>query len=189
MPHQAAMTESTSAPFPPFAVTPELESAADEHISHYVGHTRSAVLPLLHEVQHRHGFISTEALHWVAEKLDLQPIKVLEVVSFYPGFRQSAPGRFHFRVCRTLSCAMAGSYELMAKLCELKGIDLAQMHGFRNPILVSDDGEVSVEFAECLAACGFGPICMVNDDTLENVTAVDAPDILEQCRKHKIGGH
>jgi len=183
------MSESNSAIFPPFAATPELEAVADEKISHYPGNKRSAVLPLLHEVQHRHGFISETALHWVAAKLELEPIKVLEVVSFYPGFRQHAPGRFHFRVCRTLSCAMAGSYELMEKLCELKGMDLSQMHGHRNPILVSDDGEVSVEYAECLAACGFGPVCMVNDDTLEKVQATDAPTILERCRKQEIGAH
>ncbi len=112
--HQVASHETPGTKFfPPFEVTPELEAAADECISHYPASKRSAMLPLLHLVQHQFGFISAAAIEWVADKLDLEPIQVLEVVTFYPGFRQSAPGKFHIRVCRTLSCAMGGSYELM----------------------------------------------------------------------------
>ena len=119
-----ASHETPGTPFyPPFAVTPELEAEADDRISHYPASKRSATLPLLHIVQHKFGYISAAAIEWVAAKLDLEPIKVVEVVTFYPGFRQSAPGKFHIRVCRTLSCAMGGSYELMEKLCELTGID------------------------------------------------------------------
>ena len=103
------------------------EAEADERISHYPDNKRSATLPLLHIVQHQFGYISAAAIDWVADKLGLEPIKVLEVVTFYPGFRQSAPGKFHIRVCRTLSCAMGGSYELMERLCELTGIDRSQM--------------------------------------------------------------
>ena len=87
--------------FPPFQVTPELEAEAVERISHYPARTRSVMLPLLHIVQHKFGYISAPAIEWVAKKLDLEPIKVVEVVTFYPGFRQSAPGKFHIRVCRT----------------------------------------------------------------------------------------
>ena len=109
--------------FPTFSITTELESEADERISHYIESKRSAVLPLLHIVQHQFGFISSEAIDWVAAKLDLEPIKVLEVVTFYPGFRQYAPGKYHIRVCRTLSCALGGSAELMQELCDEFGID------------------------------------------------------------------
>ena len=119
--------------FPPFEVTPELEAEADERISHYPANKRSATLPLLHIVQHQFGYISAAAIDWVAAKLDLEPIKVLEVVTFYPGFRQSAPGKFHIRVCRTLSCAMGGSHELMDRLCELTGIDRSQMRSAPSP--------------------------------------------------------
>ena len=161
----------------------------DELVSHYPESKRSAVLMVLHEIQHLYGYLSEDAVRWTAARLDLPPIQVLEVVTFYPGFRQSAPGRWHFRVCRTLSCAMAGSYELMEKLCEMKGIDLKKMHGHRNPVLVSDDGEVSVEYAECLAACGFGPVCMVNDDTHQHVTAEKAQSLLEHYRNQTPAAH
>jgi NADH-quinone oxidoreductase subunit E len=165
--------------FPPFVVTPELEAEADERILHYAASKRSATLPLLHIVQHRFGFISAPAIEWVAAKLDLEPIKVLEVVTFYPGFRQSAPGKFHIRVCRTLSCAMGGSYELMERLCELTGIDRTQADSHHHPISVSPCGKFSVEFAECLASCGTAPVCLVNDDFHEGVAADKADALLK----------
>jgi NADH-quinone oxidoreductase subunit E len=164
--------------FPPFVVTPELDAQADESISHYPASQRSATLPLLHLVQQKFGFISATAIAWVADKLGLEPIKVLEVVTFYPGFRQSAPGKFHLRICRTLSCAMGGSYELMERLCEITGIDRSQCDPHHHPIAVSPCGNFSVEFAECLASCGTAPVCMVNDDFHEGVAAGKAEELL-----------
>ena len=155
--------------FPVFAVSPELESEAEGRIAHYPESKRSAVLPLLHIVQHRFGFISSEAIDWVAAKLELEPIKVLEVVTFYPGFRQYAPGKYHIRVCRTLSCALGGSAELMEDLCKEFGIDRASPDPHHHPISVSPCGKYSVEFAECLASCGTAPVCLVNDDFYEGV--------------------
>ncbi|MDF1860630.1 MAG: NAD(P)H-dependent oxidoreductase subunit E [Verrucomicrobiales bacterium] len=153
-------------------VPSELEKEIDERVTHYPVSKRSAVLPVLHALQHHYGFINEEAVEWTAAKLDLEPIKVLEVVTFYPGFRQSAPGKFHIRVCRTLSCAMAGSYELMESLCDKAGIDRSGVT-HHNPIAVSPDGKFSIEFAECLASCGTGPVCLVNDDFHEAVSDVD----------------
>ncbi len=167
--------------FPLFKVTPSLQKAADKRIAQYPDdQRRSAVLPLLHEVQHRHGFISPESIEWVAKKLDIAAIKVVEVVTFYPGFRQKAPGKLHFRVCRTLSCAMGGSYELMAKLCELTGIDRDLADAHKDPISVSPCGNYSVEYAECLASCGTAPVCLVNDDFHEGVTPEKAEGLIAQ---------
>ncbi len=157
----------------------ELESKIDEAISHYPVSKRSAVLPVLHLLQHHEGYITEEAVTWTAEKLGLEPINVLEVVTFYPGFRQSAPGKYHIRVCRTLSCAMSGSYELMDKLCDLAEIDRSSVT-HHDPIAVSKDGKFSIEFAECLASCGFGPVCLVNDEFHEKISADDAEKLLQQ---------
>jgi NADH-quinone oxidoreductase subunit E len=164
--------------FQPFAVTPELVAEADERISHYAESKRSAVLPLLHIVQHKFGFISPESIDWVAAKLELEPIKVLEVVTFYPGFRQYAPGKYHIRVCRTLSCALGGSAELMGDLCKEFGIDRTSADPHHHPISVSPCGNYSVEFAECLASCGTAPVCLVNDDFYE---AVDVEMLKKAC--------
>ena len=155
-----------------FAVPSVLEKEIDDRITHYPVSKRSAVLPVLHALQHHFGYIEEAAVEWAAAKLELEPIQVLEVVTFYPGFRQSAPGKCHIRVCRTLSCAMAGSYELMDKLCEKTGIDRSGVT-HHDPIAVSADGKFSIEFAECLASCGTGPVCLVNDDFHEAVSDVD----------------
>ncbi|MCH1509293.1 MAG: NAD(P)H-dependent oxidoreductase subunit E [Akkermansiaceae bacterium] len=165
--------------FPSFAVTEGLEEKANERIAQYPDdQKRSAVLPLLHEVQHRFGYISPESIDWVAGKLDIEPIKVVEVVTFYPGFRQKAPGKLHIRVCRTLSCAMGGSYELMDKLCEIAQIDRGASDPHKDPIAISPCGNYSVEFAECLASCGTAPVCLVNDDFHEGVTCDKAEELL-----------
>lgn len=164
--------------YPPFAISAELEAAADARMAHYSESKRSATLPLLHIVQERFGFISAAAIEWVAAKLEIQPIQVLEVVTFYPGFHQSAPGKFHIRVCRTLSCAMAGSHELMDRLCELTGIDRSASDSHHHPVSVSPCGKFSVEFGECLAACGTAPVCMVNDDFHEEVLPSKAAELL-----------
>ncbi len=176
--HETAGTQF----YPPFAISAELEAEADVRISHYPVNKRSATLPLLHIVQHRFGYISAAAIDWVAQKLELDSIKVLEVVTFYPGFRQSAPGKFHIRVCRTLSCAMGGSYELMDRLCQLTGIDRSESDSHHHPIAVSPCGKFSVEFAECLASCGTAPVCLVNDHFHEGITPEKAAGLLESYR-------
>lgn len=158
-------------------VSSELEAKIDEVITHYPVSLRSAVLPLLHLMQEHHRYINDDIVQWVAKKLSLEPIQVLEVVTFYPGFRQTAPGKFHIRVCRTLSCAMAGSYDLMESLCKAGNIDRSHVD-HHHPIAVSADGKYSIEFAECLASCGFGPVCMVEDDFHEKVNPAKAGDLL-----------
>ena len=156
----------------------------DDAIAHYPSdHRRSAAMPLLHLWQEHFGFISDEAVLWIAAKLGLQPINILELVTFYPMFRQKPAGKTHIRVCRTLSCAMAGGFELMENLraaLEIRRPENA--NGTHSPISVSPDGNYSVEFVECLASCGTAPVMMCNDSFHEGATGTRANQILEQCR-------
>jgi NADH-quinone oxidoreductase subunit E len=158
----------------------ELESRIDEVITHYPVSKRSAALPLLHLIQEHFGYVSKEAIPWIAQKLELEPINIYELVTFYPMFRQEKAGKNHIRVCRTLSCAMAGGYELMEQMCKAAKIDRSHSGGHGNPIAVSEDGQYSIEFVECLASCGTGPVCMVNDDFYEGVKEEEVPKILEK---------
>ena len=87
----------------------------DEVIAHYPV-KRSAALPLLHLVQEEQGWISPAAVEWIAHKLELQPINVQELVTFYPMFRQQPVGRRHIKVCRTLSCALVGGHQVCEEL-------------------------------------------------------------------------
>jgi len=182
---QIASPQTPGTPhFAPFEATAKIEAEAERRIAQYPPeHKRSAVLPLLHIVQHHFGFISAEAIDWVAGKLDLEPMRVLEVVTFYPGLRQTAPGKYHIRVCRTLSCAMGGSHELMERLSKLTGTDLSRMDPHHHPVVVSPCGNWSVEFAECLASCGTAPVMMVNDEFHEAVTPDKAEGLLRNYNK------
>ena len=130
-------------------------------------------MPLLHAIQKDVGFVSNEAAEWVAGKLDMEPIQVLSVITFYPFFRQHKVGKRHIRVCRTLACAMAGG----SKVCDrmLKEFD-TDLNG------ISPDGEVTVEFAECLASCGSAPVMLVDEDLHENLDEAKASEI---CNKIK----
>ena len=94
----------------------DLLAKVDEAITHYPASKRSASLPLLHLWQEHFGFISDDAAAWIAAKLGLEPIHVLELVTFYPMFRRQPAGKTHIRICRTLSCALAGAYDLRKKV-------------------------------------------------------------------------
>jgi NADH-quinone oxidoreductase subunit E len=157
----------------------ELESRIDEVITHYPVSKRSASLPLLHLIQEHFGHIPEEAITWVAQKLELEPINIFELVTFYPMFHQEPYGTHHIRVCRTLSCAMAGSYSLLKTFCRHAHIDPEQ-HEHGSHVLKSSDGKYSVEFVECLASCGTGPVCMIDDDFYEAVSEDEVPQLLQK---------
>jgi len=159
-----------------FAVPKKLETEINRRIKNYP-EKRSASLMLLHAVQEHFGYISREAMEWIARKLDLQPINVYELVTFYPMFRREPAGKNVFKVCRTLSCALWGAKELHGHLCMKLGVD-ADVHGLQT----SKDGRFSVEFVECLAGCGTAPVMMCNDEFYEGVTLEKADEILESTK-------
>jgi NADH-quinone oxidoreductase subunit E len=170
--HPVVMTAKSD---PAFKVPPVLEAEIDELITHYPV-KRSASLMLLHALQEHFGYLSKEAIEWTAAKLSLQPINIYELVTFYPMFRQSPIGKHHLKVCRTLSCALGGSYKLHEFLCSKLGLD-NHAHGPQT----TPDGKFTVEFVECLASCGTAPVMMCNEDFHEGVTNLRADQILNEC--------
>ena len=159
-----------------FAVPTPLEAEIDELISRYP-QKRSASLMVLHALQERFGWLSKEAIEWTARKLELQPINVYELVTFYPMFRQEPVGKYVLRVCRTLSCALGGSKQLHEHFCTRLGLDVHK-HG----IQTTKDSKFSVEFVECLASCGTAPVMMCNEDFYEGVSNGKADEILGNCK-------
>lgn len=152
---------------------PETLQKIDEVITHYPV-KRSAALPLLHLVQEDQGFVSAEAVEWIAAKLELQPINVQELVTFYPMFRRQPVGRRHIRVCRTLSCALAGGYQVCEEMQRQFGCELGQ---------TSADGEVSIEFVECLASCGSGPVVLVDEEMHERVDVARVRELAARIKQ------
>ena len=157
-----------------FTVPSPLETEIDELITHYP-QKRSASLMLLHALQEHFGWISKEAMEWTAAKLGLQPINIYELVTFYPMFRQEPLGKTHIKVCRTLSCALAGSADVRTHFCEKLGLD-AHAHVPQT----TPDGKFTVEFVECLASCGTAPVVLVNETLHEKVGTAQAAEIIAQ---------
>jgi NADH-quinone oxidoreductase subunit E len=159
-----------------FQATPELEAEVNELISHYPV-KRAASLMVLHAIQEKFGWISSDAVQWTAKKLELQPINVFEILTFYPMLRQQPMGKYQIKVCRTLSCALGGAAELREHFCKKFGLD-SHKHGAQT----TPDGKFTVEFVECLASCGTAPVMMVNDDFYEGVSHKKADEIVGGCK-------
>ena len=162
----------------PFSLTPQTLEEIERVIAHYPV-KRSAALPLLHLVQEEQGYISSAAVEWIAQKLGLQPINIYELVTFYPMFRQQPIGRRHIKVCRTLSCALAGGYRTCAEF--EKQFDTRRGE-------ISAGGEVTIEFVECLASCGSGPAVMIDDDLHEKVDCARARELAAQIKQEGLKG-
>jgi len=151
---------------------PDTLTKIDEVITHYPT-KRSATLPLLHLIQEDIGYIPHEAHEWVAAKLEIEPINVFDVVTFYPMFRQKPIGRRHIKVCRTLSCALMGGYKTRAEFEKQFNTHVDE---------ISPDGEVTVEFVECLASCGTAPVVMIDDDLHEKVDVAKAKQLADHIK-------
>jgi NADH-quinone oxidoreductase subunit E len=156
-------------------VTPEFDAKCGEIAARYPVSKRSASLMLLHFWQETFGFVSDEGINWIAAKLELQPINILELVTFYPMFRREPIGKHHIKVCRTLSCMLGGADRTHACFKKLTGA-AGDDHG----PCTSPDGKYTVEYVECLASCGTAPVVMVNDDFYENIGEAQAQDLLKK---------
>lgn len=151
-----------------------LERHIDEILTHYPpDRKRAAVLWLCHLLQEHFGYLGKAQVEWIARRLALQPINVWELVTFYPMFAAKPRGRFHIKVCRTLSCHLAGSRSLLDHLQERLGIGVDE---------TTPDGLFTLSTVECLALCGSGPAMMINDETFERVTPDKLDAILERIR-------
>jgi NADH-quinone oxidoreductase subunit E len=164
-------------------LTPQFEAEIDEIVSHYPVSKRSASLPLLHYWQNHFGYVDDSGIDWIAARLELQPINIYELVTFYPWFRREAAGKTIIRVCRTLACAMAGSYAIKERFCALVGLDPhTEHHGYGSAPPTTADGKFSVEFVECLASCGSAPVALINDELHERISPEAVPGIVEKYK-------
>jgi NADH-quinone oxidoreductase E subunit len=145
-----------------FAFTPENLAKAKAHIAKYPpGRQASAVLPLLDLAQRQHGnWLPRAAMDHVAALLELAPIRVYEVATFYTMFNLRPVGRHFFQICTTTPCWLRGSAEVV-RACEKKlGIAIGE---------TTRDGLFTLKEVECLGACVNAPIIQVNDDFYEDL--------------------
>ncbi len=151
----------------------ELRRAIESYFPRYP-HRQAALLPALHLVHQRFGFIPREAIVELADFLGIHPAEVADVVSFYSFFKQDRPvGKYRIWVCRSLSCACRGGEGLLELLTQKLGVAPGQ---------TTVDGLFTLEAAECLGACDCAPAVMVNDKLYGPMTPEKAEQLLEELR-------
>ncbi|MGA3157687.1 MAG: NAD(P)H-dependent oxidoreductase subunit E [Steroidobacteraceae bacterium] len=157
-----------------------LSEATRQEIDHWVakfpeGRQRSAVISALRAAQEQnHGYLTPDLMDAVAEYLDLPPIQVYEVASFYSMFETHPCGRHHVSICTNISCMLRGGEELVAHVEQRLGIKLGQS---------TADGRIFFKREEeCLAACTGAPMMMVDHTYHENLTPGKVDQILDDLK-------
>jgi NADH-quinone oxidoreductase subunit E len=167
------MTETT-VNFTP-AATPlaeKLLSPAREILARYPGgRQRSALLPLLHLVQSEEGFVSPAGVAFCAELLDINKAQVGAVATFYTMYKRRPTGDYLVSVCTNTMCNVLGGQEVYDTLTEHLGVGHDE---------TTADGTITLEHAECLAACDYGPVMTVNYDFYDNVTPDAAVGVVDR---------
>lgn len=161
-----------------FIFTEENQVKAKEIISKYpAGKQKSAVMPLLDLAQRQNdNFVSKEIIEHIAELLDVAPIHVYEVASFYSMYNLKQVGRYLLQVCGTTPCMLRGAEDLI-KVCKDKlGIDREE---------TSIDGFFTLKEVECLGACVNAPMVQINDDYFEDLTPESFSKILDNLKAGK----
>lgn len=160
-------------------ITESLMNRINELISHYPeGKQKSALLPVLHEVQDAHdNWLSIELQNKVAEILQIQNIEVYEVVTFYTMFNQRPIGKYMFEFCQTSCCAINGVENLMDYTCDKLGIKNGE---------TTADGLFTVKGVECLGACGYAPMLQLGDFYHEHLTPAKMDQLIDDCKAGKV---
>lgn len=156
-----------------FAFTPENQKTFEGLLTRYPN-KQAALLPALWLAQNQHGYLPLDAQETVAKLLDLSPAHVFGVVSFYTMFKSKPVGKYHLQLCRTLSCALRGSDDIIEHVQKRLNISNGQ---------TTKDGKFSLELVECLASCGTAPAMAVNETFAENLTIDKINQLLDQLQK------
>jgi NADH-quinone oxidoreductase subunit E len=135
--------------------------------------TQSAILPALHAVQERYGWLSPEALREAAEALDVTPAYCRAVASFYDMLHLQPVGRHVLEVCTNVSCALNGAQQVLERFETEVGCKAGE---------TSDDGEFTLRTVECLGGCGWATIVAVDERYRTHVQPDDVPGIVEELR-------
>lgn len=168
-------TRASAASREPLKVSDAADKRANEIIGQYP-QKRSAVMPLLYIAQEHTKYITQEAVDWVASKLDMPPVQVWEVATFYTMYYKKPVGRYHVQVCRTLPCALRGARKVSEYFSKRLGV---------KPGEVTKDGMWSFEEVECLGSCGTAPMCQINDTFFENLTDEKLDTLVARIEKEQ----
>jgi NADH-quinone oxidoreductase subunit E len=155
-----------------FKYTPENEAKFQEYVTRYPK-IDSCMLPALWLVQEQIGWISPEAMVYVANKIGKTPMKVYEVATFYTMFNLKPIGKYHIELCKTLSCMVCGARELRDYIKDVLGLESGQ---------TSADGLFTFTEVECQGACGDAPMLALNNVYHGKLTKEKLEKIIWECK-------
>ncbi len=155
-----------------FNYTPENELKFQEYVTRYPK-IDSCMLPALWLVQEQEGWVSPEAMIYVADKLGKTPIQVYEVATFYTMFNLKPIGKYHIELCKTLSCRLCGSQKIKDHIKQTIGIEAGQ---------TSQDGLFHLSEVECMGACGGAPMFALNGEYHEKLTIQKVDELIKECK-------
>jgi len=136
---------------------------------------KSALIPILHIAQKEFGgWLDIPVMDYVAELLNIKPIEVYEVATFYTMFNMKPVGKYVLEVCRTGPCMLKGSEKILEHIRKKLNISDGE---------TSEDGLFTLKTAECLGACGYAPMMQIGDFYHENLTIEKVDEIIELCRE------
>jgi len=139
------------------------------------GRQKSALLPLLHLAQNEFGgWLDVPVMDYVASLLQLEPIEVYEVATFYSMYNLKPVGKYMFEVCQTGPCMIMGSDDIVAYIGEKLGI---------KPGETTADGMFTLKTVECLGACGYAPMMQLGKHYREHLTKEKVDRIIDECRQ------
>lgn len=155
----------------------EKQKKVQEIIARYPeGKQKSALIPLLHLAQEENnGWLSVEAMDHVAGLLQLKPIEVYEVATFYSMYNLKPVGRYLFEVCQTGPCMLRGSDDIIAYIKEKLNIAVGE---------TTADGMFTLKTVECLGACGYAPMMQMGKFYKEHLTKEKVDQIIDECRRN-----
>ena len=138
------------------------------------GKQKSALLPVLHLAQEVYGWLSPETMAYVASLLQIEPIEVYEVATFYSMYNLKPVGKYLFEVCQTGPCMISGSDDIVEYIKQRLGINVGE---------TTPDGLFTLKTVECLGACGYAPMMQLGKHYKEHLTREKVDQIIEDCRK------
>ncbi|SDE29945.1 NADH-quinone oxidoreductase subunit NuoE family protein [Riemerella columbipharyngis] len=161
------------------AFKPEILEKVKKIIARYPeGKQKSALIPVLHIAQKEFGgWLSVPVMDYVAEVLEITPIEVYEVATFYTMFNMKPVGKYVLEVCRTGPCMLNGSDDILDHIRKTLNIKDGE---------TTEDGLFTLKPAECLGACGYAPMMQLGKFYHEHLTKEKVDEILELCRQGAI---
>ncbi len=150
------------------AMTEEIELLVSKY-----GQNRSSLIPILQDIQRKHKFIPDFAQQEVARLLDIHPVEVFSVISFYSFLNTTPKGKYIVRLCQTISCDMQGKASVAKAIERELGIKFGE---------TSRDNKFTLEFANCVGMCDQGPAMIINERVYSKLSPEKAVQILNELK-------